>query len=99
MRPRPRSRLKPLQVIPARDLAEAVEALQHERQAPVAILSGFREWVVLKRDPEARHWLAGWPGDGDTFCGVPVIVKPGLGSPRIMRTMGELEDVLLEGRI
>lgn len=95
MRPRPASRKRPLVVGRASDLAGEILPLVDAHAPPVAVLSGPREWRMLRLQPDAKAHLRAWPGDGETFCGVPVIVRPGLGTPRVMETQGDLEDVLL----
>lgn len=95
MRPRPASRRRPLVTAKVADLVEEIEPLVRAHAIPVAVLSGPREWLAVKAQPDAKPHLRHWPGDGETFMAVPVIIRPGLGAPRVMATQRELEDVLL----
>jgi hypothetical protein len=97
MRPRPVSRRRQITVVAAGVLAERIEPLTRVHKPPAAIVSGPREWLAVKRQPEARAWYRIWPGMEETFCDVPVIIRPGFGAPKVFDTQAELEDVLLGG--
>lgn len=96
MYPRPRSRKNPIEVIDANDLAADCAQARAEHQMPaVAVLTGQRDWIALKRQLDfAKYWRT-WPGGEETFCGVPVIISRWATTPTVIPTMGELEDALL----
>lgn len=96
MYPRPRSRKTPLEVIDAEDLAEDCAQARRENQMPaVAVLTGQRDWIALKRQLAFAKYGRHWPGGEETFCGVPVIISRWATSPTVIPTMSELEDALL----
>lgn len=99
MYPRPRARGKQLDVPHAEKLAEECKRIQAEQRAPpVAIVSGHREWVHLRRQVAYGQFSRFYPGGEETFAGVPVVISRFHSTPQIVATPGDMEDVMLEGR-
>lgn len=99
MMPRPRSRKHPVTRVDAEVLAQ--EVLQVRREygvgCPAAILTGIREWRLVRAQRAARDHLAYWPGGDVTYAGAPVIERMYLSAPTVMATQQDLEDALLGG--
>lgn len=95
MMPRPTSRKTPLEMVPVKKLADRIWHIRHEGGEPAAVITGPREWRAIRIQVEAAKHVEVWPGDDHTFDKVPVIIKTGLGTPRVMETQAELEDELL----
>lgn len=96
MRPRPRSRKNPLEVVPVADLVAAVEAIREEGGEPAAIVSGRREWLAVRAQPAAKGVIEFWPGDDETFSKVAVIIRSGWRAPVVYATQADLEEDLLD---
>lgn len=94
---RPASRKHPVIIVPAEDLVAHIAGVRRQGGEPAAIITGTREWAMVRNQVAAGRHLQHWPGDGETFDQVPVIVRPGLGPPRVMDTQQDLEDALLGG--
>jgi hypothetical protein len=97
VRYRPASRKKPVVIVPATELASDISDIRREGGYPAAIITGTREWAMVRNQVDAAQHLQFWPGDGETFDQVPVIIRPGVGAPRVMATQQDLEDALLGG--
>lgn len=96
MSPRPKWRGKPLSVPTVDELSDEIGQLRLvERIEPVAVVTGFREWVVFKRDRAVLKHVVTWPGLEETFDGVAVIVRRPFDGVRLMATQRDLEDALL----
>lgn len=97
MMPRPRARGREPLVVPAADaLAAEVERLRQANYVlPAALVTGHREWVRMRRDPQYRRHAQFWPGGEETFAGVPVVVSSMGTTPKILETQQALEDMLL----
>lgn len=97
MMPRPRSRKHKVTRVDAEHLAQEVLQVRRETGVgtPVAILTGIREWRLVRAQPAARAWLAYWPGGDITYADCPVIIRMDLDEPTVIATQHELEDVLL----
>lgn len=97
MMPRPRSRKRPISPTPIDELAAEVAQVVSEGPPPVAILTGMREWMMVRRQVDTRGHIQFWPGGEETFCNVPVIIDRRCSDPKVVATQGELEDILLGG--
>lgn len=95
MMPRPRSRKRPVERMDAGVLAAEIERLRQEGLEPAAIITGIREWALVRTQPAAAAHLEYWPGGDQTYAKVPVIIRRDLDTPAIMPTQQELEDALL----
>lgn len=97
MRPRPRSRNKPIEYVPPLDLVEQIQAMRRAGDNPEAILVGRREWDVIRTQPEAGPYLFGLCPEEVTLDGVPVLVLPRWARPKVC-TRSEVEEALLPPR-
>lgn len=96
MMPRPRSRKKPVDLVPLQEIADEVARVtEEERMPPVAIVVGTRDWQMCKRQVNHRVFVGYWPGGEETFQGIPVIVKRTAGAPVVVATQAELDEMLL----
>lgn len=99
MMPRPRARGKdPIRVPDADDLAEQVRKVRQDQGAPpVAIVTGIREWVHMRRQVAFDAHSRFWPGGEETFAGAAVVISRVGREPRVMASQQDLEDALLGG--
>lgn len=100
MMPRPRARgpNNVIEVVDPRNLAEDCLRVFHYQKAPAAaIITGPRNWTLMRRDPGFREYSRFWPGGEETFNGIPVVISRVAGCPRVMATQQDLEDALLGG--
>lgn len=95
MYPRPSARHKPITLVPAAELLDAIEEIRARGIEPPAIVAGTREWARMMRLPETVKHVIQWRGDAPTFARVPVVIRPKLGTPRVMANMDEMEEALL----
>ena len=93
--PRPASRKRPVEIVAVDQLHRAVVAARRDTGLDAAaIITGPREWRMVQRQREYTAHGRFWPGGEETFAGIPVIVRPGLGAPQVLATQGEVEDAL-----
>lgn len=95
MRPRPTSRKRPLAIVPVQTIVDEVAELRAEGLEPVAIITGKREWLAVRKQPGSRGHIEWWPGDDETFDRVPILTRLNAGAPRVMATQQDMEAVLL----
>jgi hypothetical protein len=95
MRPRPRSRTHAIEYVPPLALVEQIRGMRAQGLEPEAIVSGRREWDLIRVQPEARPYLFGIIAEEMTLDGVPVIVRPRWARPVVL-TRDELEEALSE---
>lgn len=97
MYPRPSARGRAIAVVHAEDLAEECRAIQADQGAPaVAIVTGRRNWMMIRRqEAYAKHgeW---WLGGDETFCKVPVVISRYHSTPKVIATMLDLSEIMLE---
>lgn len=92
MRPRPRSRKKPVEYVAPDDLLTEVRRLREALGFdPAYVVVGAREWRLISTQPEARPHCQWAPGDTQSFDGVPVLVRRDRSRPRVYGTVSELE--------
>jgi hypothetical protein len=100
MMPRPRARgpNNHVEVVEATNLAEdTIRVFRHQNAPAAAIVTGPRNWIHMRRDPDFRRYSRFWPGGEETYNGVPVVISRTAGCPRVMATQQDLEDALLGG--
>lgn len=96
MRPRPRSRKKPVELVPLESIAAEVERIRaDQRVPPVAIVAGYRDWQMARRLVDQNGYIGYWPGGEMTFLGVPVIVTRALAGIEVVATQPELDELIL----
>lgn len=71
-----------------------VEVLQAHEEKPYAIMMGRRQWLELTRDRRAAPRILSFPGDPDTFMGVPVRIEGLRNPPQAFATAQDLHDML-----
>lgn len=97
MRPRPRSRLNPIEYVPPQEIVAEIREMRAQGVEPEAILVGRREWDLIRAQPEALPHLFGIIAEEIMLDGVSVIVRPREARPRVC-TRDDLEEALMEGR-
>lgn len=96
MRPRPRSRNKPIEYVPPQELVDEIRAMRARGDWPEVILVGRREWEVIRAQPEAKPYLFGLVSEEIMLDGVSVIVRPRWARPKVC-TREEYEEALTGG--
>lgn len=97
MYPRPRSRGRAVAVPHAEDLAEECRAALQANGVPaVAIVTGRREWTMVRRQEDYRKHGEWWLGGDETFCKVPVVISRYHSTPKVIATMLDLSEIMLE---
>jgi len=96
VRPRPRSRIKPVEYVPPLELVAEIRRMRQAQQWPEAVLVGQREWDLIRAQPEARPHIFGLIAEELMLDGVPVIVRPRWARPKVC-TREEYEDALSQG--
>lgn len=71
-----------------------LEVLQAHEEKPYAILMGKRPWRDLTRDSRAGQHILNFPGDPDTFMGVPVRIEGLKTPPKAFETAQDMHDEL-----
>lgn len=97
MRPRPRSRLHPVEYVPPEVLADEIHAMRARGVEPEGIIVGRREWDLIRCQPEARPFLFAIIAEEPIFDGVPVMVRPRAARPMVC-SRADLEEALQESR-
>lgn len=96
MRPRPRSRRKPVEYVPPEELVAEIRQLRKDIGEPPAMLVGQREWNLIRRQPTCGPFLSGVSDQELALDGVPVIVRPHWSRPQVMATWAEYEEAMLK---
>lgn len=93
MKPRPRSRKKPVEYVPPLELVEEIRQRQREGELLEAIVVGRREWDVIRAQPEAAEHLWGLIPEEPMLAGVSVIIKARWARPKVCNR-DELEEAM-----
>lgn len=98
MRPRPRSRARPVDYVPPEVIVERIRELRREGFDPPAVLVGLREWNIIRVQPSAGRFLTGVCADELYLDGVQVIASMRWDKPRVVATWEEYREALERGR-
>lgn len=96
MMARPRSRKEPIQQASVDEMVADIANIRADGYSqPVALITDIREWREFHKQDGALDHCQFWPGGEETFDGVAVIIRRGVGKPRVIATQRELEAELL----